>query len=179
MKIISFFVLVVILLGLVLSITSLLKTTREIEVNHYTVFNDTKNSDKTISYNDRRIKVNTQTVSEFLFINNNSGSNSFITITLQIILFALVILLLFGPDPIRTKIYLSNSVLYVWGLIGCSVVTSWYFTNSFVGNISKNLGEYKYAFNYGSIIWLLFTLLISINVLSKFKTIQSDNLQIS
>ncbi len=171
MKIISFFVLAVILLGLVLSFTSLLKTTREIEVNH-SVFNDTKNSDKTISYDDRRIKVNTQTVSEFLFINNNSGSNSFTTITLQIILFALVILLLFGPDPIRTKIYLSNSVLYVLGLIGCSAIISWYFTNSFV---SKNLGEYKYAFNYGSIIWLLFTLLISINVLAKFKTIQRGN----
>lgn len=166
MKIISRLIIVLILCSLLYSFTLSLKNTRNISV--YNISSDDflkETKPNGLTYNDGKIKVKADSISKFLFLNNGSGNTSFTTITLGLIIFVLVILLLFGNNSIRFKIYKSHLVPFLIGLFICSAIISWYFTKSCVETISAGLANYQYQF---SVDWL-FIPFIGINVVRRFK----------
>lgn len=174
MKILSYLFIALALLGLMYSFTSSLKTTRKISVadrRAYENFESTANNNVPIS-NDGMVTVKTKNISEFLFLNNPSAS--LMTVVLGLLIFITAILLLFGPDSTRVKIYQSHSIPYLIGLIICSVVISWFFTRSFVNNPDNDLRNYKYRFNYGDVFRLFFYLLIILGILKRFKHIYNE-----
>ncbi len=176
MKIIRYLIIILVLCDLLYSFILSLNPIRNIGV--YNISTDVFVKETKINgltYNNEKIKITADSISNFLFLNNGNGNTSFTTVTLGLIIFVLVILLLFGNDLIRIKIYKSHLVPFFIGLLICSAIISWYFTKSFVDTVGTGVVNYKYQF---SLDWL-FTLFIGIDVVRRFKhEIDERNLQV-